>query len=210
MNDKAIKPISWVWKSLEEIAADGAPILYGILQPGPDIPNGIPYVRPTEIVGDVIDLASIRRTTPAIGAKYKRSTLKHNDIILSIVGTIGKVAIVPAELEGGNITQSSVRIRVCPEVALPAYVAWALRSPILRRQYDTHRLGTAVPRLNVAHVRALRVPIPPLSEQKRIVTELEQRLSLIAALESALSANLQRTTRLRSAILQKEFNSALQ
>src|SRR6266446_6910362 len=118
-------------KALEAIADEDAPILYGILQPGPDTPNGIPYVRPTEISSDVIDVTSIRRTTPAIAAKYKRSRLHSEDIILSIVGTIGKVAIVPPDLHGGNITQSSVRIRVQREVAIPQFIAWALRSPIL-------------------------------------------------------------------------------
>src|SRR5436190_8716006 len=113
-SDRMTTPINNVWprKSLEAITADGAPILYGILQPGPDTAGGVPYVRPTEIVSDVIDVASIRRTTPEIAAKYKRSLLRSGDIILSIVGTIGKVAIVPPDLEGGNITQSSVRIRV--------------------------------------------------------------------------------------------------
>ena len=79
-------PSGWRWESLEEIAADGAPILYGILQPGPDMPGGVPYVRPTEIVEDVIDLSSIRRTTSAIAGKYKRSVLKPDDVILFIVG----------------------------------------------------------------------------------------------------------------------------
>src|SRR5437870_12268129 len=79
-------PKGWSWKSLAEVAADGVPILYGILQPGPDTPGGVPYVRPTEIVEDVIDLSSIRRTTPAIAGKYKRSVLKPDDVILSIVG----------------------------------------------------------------------------------------------------------------------------
>src|SRR5688572_26122702 len=118
----------WRWGTLEKIAVEGAPILYGILQPGPDLADGIPYVRPTEIVEDIIDLTSIRRTSPTIAAKYKRSVLKPNDIILSIVGTIGKVALVPPDLDGGNITQSSVRIRVRPEIALSRYIAWALRS----------------------------------------------------------------------------------
>ncbi|MEA3208751.1 MAG: hypothetical protein QOE70_1808 [Chthoniobacter sp.] len=42
-------PEGWTWKSLAEVAADGAPILYGILQPGPDMPGGIPYVGPRKL-----------------------------------------------------------------------------------------------------------------------------------------------------------------
>jgi type I restriction enzyme, S subunit len=103
--------VGWATARLEDAVATDAKILYGILQPGPDVPDGVPYVRPTEIDNDAILLDDIRRTTPAIAAKYKRSVLAAGDVLLSIVGTIGKVALVPVELEGGNITQSSVRIR---------------------------------------------------------------------------------------------------
>ncbi|HAO78947.1 MAG TPA: hypothetical protein DCQ92_08235 [Verrucomicrobia subdivision 3 bacterium] len=194
-------PSGWRWESLAEVAADGAPILYGILQPGPDMPGGVPYVRPTEIVEDVIDLSSIRRTTPAIAGKYKRSVLKPDDVILSIVGTIGKVAVVPPDLDGGNITQSSVRVRPRSEVVSPRYVAWVLRSPVLRRQFDKHRLGTAVPRLNVAHVRALRVPVPPLPEQRRIVAEIEKQFTRLEAGVAALRRVQANLKRYRAAVL---------
>jgi type I restriction enzyme, S subunit len=194
-------PKGWSWKSLADVAADGVPILYGILQPGPDTPGGVPYVRPTEIVEDVIDLSSIRRTTPAIAAKYKRSVLNPDDVILSIVGTIGKVAVVPLDLDGGNITQSSVRVRPRSEVVSPRYVAWVLRSPVLRRQFDKHRLGTAVPRLNVAHVRALRVPIPPLPEQRRIVAEIEKQFTRLEAGVAALRRVQANLKRYRAAVL---------
>ncbi len=194
-------PKGWGWKSLAELAADGVPILYGVLQPGPDTPGGVPYVRPTEIVEDVIDLSSIRRTTPAIAGKYKRSVLKPDDIILSIVGTIGKVAVVPPELDGGNITQSSVRVRPRFEIVSPRYVAWVLRSPVLRRQFDKHRLGTAVPRLNVAHVRALRVPVPPLPEQRRIVAEIEKQFTRLEVGVAALRRVQANLKRYRAAVL---------
>src|SRR5262245_4578410 len=83
-----------------------APAVYGILQPGPDTPGGVPYIRPTEVQDHSIDIQALRRTTPEIAAAYRRSSLLPGDVILSIVGTIGKVAVVPPELSGANITQS--------------------------------------------------------------------------------------------------------
>jgi len=50
---------------------------------------------------------------------------------------------------------------------------------------------------------------PPLAEQTRIVAEVERRLSVVEELEAAVSANLQRATRLRQAILQKAFTGRL-
>jgi type I restriction enzyme, S subunit len=192
---------TWQWKSLASLAADGAPILYGILQPGPNVADGVPYVRPTEIKCDVIDLNDIRRTNPAIAAKYMRSVLRKDDIVLSIVGTIGKVAIVPAALDGGNITQSSVRIRVRPEIAIPHFIAWALRSPLLFRQYEQHRLGTAVPRLNVAHVRELQIPLPPVDEQQRIVAEIEKQFPRLDAGVASLKRVQGALKRYRASVL---------
>lgn len=201
----AIVGSDWPSKRLEDLVENNAKILYGILQPGPDLPEGVSYVRPTEINNHKIVLDGIRKTSSSIAAKYKRSVLKAGDIILSIVGTIGKVAIVPPELEGGNITQSSVRIRPNRIQIDGKFLSLVLRSPVATRQYDAARLGTAVPRLNVAHVRDLLVPLPPLAEQTRIVAEVERRLSVIEEMESAVAANLQRATRLRHSILQKAF-----
>ena len=53
------------------------------------------------------------------------------------------------------------------------------------------------------------VPLPPLAEQTRIVAEVERRLSVVAELESVVSANLQRAVRLRQSILQKAFTGGL-
>ncbi len=53
------------------------------------------------------------------------------------------------------------------------------------------------------------IPLPPLAEQKRIVAEVERRLSVVEELESVVSANLQRATRLRQSILQKAFTGEL-
>ena len=53
------------------------------------------------------------------------------------------------------------------------------------------------------------IPLPPLAEQTRIVAEVERRLSVVEELEAAVSANLQRATRLRQSILQKAFTGEL-
>src|SRR5687767_14924727 len=126
--------------------------MYGILQPGPEIEGGVPYVRPTEIDDDRIKLEEIKRTTPEIASQYRRATLRTGDLLITIVGTLGKIAVVPPQLDGANITQSSARIRLAAKVADARYVRQVLRSPVAIQQYNYHRLGTGVPRLNIHHV----------------------------------------------------------
>ena len=69
--------------------------------------------------------------------------------------------------------------------------------------------GTTRLRLTLPIFRSLPVPVPPLGEQQRIVAEVEQRLSVVAALDASLEANLVRAERLRQAILKRAFEGHL-
>lgn len=201
-------PPGWTAARLDELAASDAPIIYGILQPGPDVLNGVPYVRPTEIKDGAIRLSEVRRTSRAISERYSRASLQGGDLLLSIVGTIGKTAIVPPELEGGNITQSSVRIRSGAGTTAE-YLRALLASPQMVRRYDAARLGTGVPRLNVAHVRELDCPVPPLAEQRRIVAKLEVLQARSRRAKSALDAVAPLLEQLRRSVLAAAFRGDL-
>lgn len=179
-------PPGWADVPFESITPPDAPIIYGILQPGPQQPDGIAYVRPSEIGEHGIVLSDLRKTTRSIAKKYSRSALKANDIILTIVGTIGKVASVPSELEGGNITQSSCRIRPDGSVIFSGFLKYFLRSDGAVEQYNDKRLGTAVPRLNIADIRAFRIRLPPLAEQRRIVSKLDALTARLARARAEL------------------------
>jgi type I restriction enzyme, S subunit len=59
--------------------------------------------------------------------------------------------------------------------------------------------------LNLSKVSNLPVPLPPLDEQRRIVAEIERRLSVAREAESAVDAGLVRARRLRQAVLRSAF-----
>jgi type I restriction enzyme, S subunit len=202
-------PHGWTDALFSDITPPNAPIIYGILQPGPDIDGGVPYVRPTEIYDGRIKLSELRRTSLSVNEQYVRSSLKADDIILSIVGTIGKVARVPVELEGGNITQSSCRIRVDTELAEPPFVCYFLRSGLAVRQFNAKRLGTAVPRLNIGDIRQFSIRLAPLSEQRRIVAKLDALLAHIARAEAELDRVSALASRFRSQAVRSAFRGDL-
>jgi type I restriction enzyme, S subunit len=199
-------PEGWAWASVEEICRPGAPAVYGIILPGDHIPNGVPYIRPADIDAGRVDANSLKCTTLEIAANYSRSSLKENDIVLSIVGTIGKVLVVPKELDGANITQSSARIRPVDDLSVE-FLRRALQSPLLTSQFDRYRFGNAVQRLNVEHVRALAVPVAPPAEQAAVVDALA-RID-VERLGSTLSRMRADLTKLNSAILAKAFRGEL-
>jgi type I restriction enzyme S subunit len=76
---------------------------------------------------------------------------------------------------------------------------------------DIRRLssGGVQPNLNLSIIRGTAVPLPPLTEQHRIVAEVERRLSLVAALEASVEAALARAGRLRQAVLKQAFEGRL-
>jgi type I restriction enzyme S subunit len=165
---------------LEDIC-HGAPITYGILQPGPEIDGGVPYVRPSEIKNSQIDVSRVRRTSAEIAERYRKSALQAGDILFTIVGTIGEVAIVPPELESANITQSSCRLRVNSSVANSLFVYYSLRTQHVKRQIDRDRLGVAVERLNLHHVRDIEILSLPRPVQDLFAAEV-QKLGSLASL----------------------------
>jgi type I restriction enzyme S subunit len=200
-------PAGWAEVTLEELCAS-APIVYGIIQAGPHVPDGVPYVRPTELIDGRIDVEHLLRTTSTIAAAYDRASLQEGDIVLAIVGTIGKLAIVPRALVGANITQSSARIRP-PSWMDPRFLAHALRSDNLKEQYARYEFGNAVRRLNIAHVRALRIPLPPEREQRRIVAKLDDLLNQSNCTKVTLDAVLPLLEKFRQSILAAAFRGAL-
>jgi type I restriction enzyme, S subunit len=69
-------PGGWHLISLRDLVEPTRPITYGILKPGPDLKEGVPYIRVADFPGDVLRVESIRRTSKDIDESFKRSRLK--------------------------------------------------------------------------------------------------------------------------------------
>lgn len=172
------------------------PITYGILKPGPHIPDGVPYVRVADMKDRGIAVAGVRRTTAAIAAEYRRSTLQPGDLLMSIRGHVGRFAFVPADLAGGNITQDSARLAVQdPDCAI--YIRAAMETPSVQHWMARRTKGAAVKGINLGDLRELPIPLPPGSEIKRfaefirVVERQRQRAQAASRPVAQLFASLQ-------------------
>ena len=201
-------PEGWVITSLEQITSAVRAIRYGILMPKENVSDGILYVKVKDFKGDKIDLTSLHRTSPEIAAVYSRASLKAGDILLAIRGTYGRVAEVPPELEGGNITQDTARLAVSKPIN-HRYVALFLRSANTQKYFNSVARGVAVKGVNIADVRLTPIFLPPLAEQNRIVDEVERRVSVIEELKVIITKALRRATILRQKILRDAFAGKL-
>jgi type I restriction enzyme S subunit len=89
------------------------------------------------------------------------------------------------------------------------YFFWYAQSPLFVRQLENSLQGVDQPFVTKTRLMGMVVPFLPLPEQRRIVAEVERRLSVVAALERAVEAWLARARRLRQAVLKRAFEGRL-
>jgi len=195
----------WQWATLDQIGQEGRPIIYGIIKPGPHDPNGVPYVRVTEMKDGWIDIPNLRRASPTRAARFARATLQAGDILISKDGTIGRVAVVPPELAGGNITQHVVRASI-HEMISRDYVVFAIRSDWCQRWLTGETRGVALQGVNVADFRRLPIPLPPLAEQIEIVHQVTHRFAAADQLAATLDHQLESSQAMRQRLLLEAFS----
>ena len=106
---------------------------------------------------------------------------------MTIVGYAGHVEMVPAWLTGANLTQTTARIAISSDRAVPAYCKYFLQSEVGRRQVATYLKGAAQPGLNVGDVAKFLVWLPRADEQRAIAAALEDADAGIKVTESRLA-----------------------
>ncbi len=201
-------PEGWGGGTVEQLNQSNRPCAYGVLQPGEDLKDGVPFVRVGDINDGKVSQDAMKRIAPAIAAQYPRTKLHGGELAITLVGAIGRTAVIPDSLAGGN-TARAVGIIPLTKLVNPHWVEIWFRNPAKVAEMTGKSHEVARKTLNLEDVRAASVALPPLAEQTRIVAEVERRLSVVEELEAVVTTNLQRATRLRQAVLQKAFTGEL-
>jgi len=115
--------------------------------------------------------------------------------------------MIPEALGPAIVKADCIRFKPSSEVS-SKYMNVALNAEPVRKRTKSMVHGVGRPRLNLGEIKSIVIPVPPFSEQVRIVAEVERRLSVAGELEVAVTANLQRAGRLRQAILKQAFLEA--
>jgi len=165
-------PEDWYTLRLSALVHSDKPIVYGIVQAGPHIPDGIPYIRSTNVGPSVVPTVGLLRTSPEIAARYARAAVMHGDVVFSLRGNIGKTSIVPEALSGANLTQGTARISVNNNTRA-LFVHHTLASACLRRLVHAWAKGSTFREITIDDLRKLPLPLPSLLEQEAIVGVLE-------------------------------------
>ena len=118
-------PEDWEVADLEGACAET--ITYGIVQCGPHIENGVPYIRVSDMNGPNLDVSGMLRTSQAIATRFSRSQVKECDVVYALRGQIGEVRIIDKSVAGANLTQGTARLSPSDRVH-SSYLLHSLRS----------------------------------------------------------------------------------
>ena len=201
-------PNGWMWASVEQLNPAERPCAYGVLQPGPDVRDGIPLIRVGDIQEGAVLLDEMKKVSPEIAAKYPRTTLQGGEVLISLVGAIGRTAVVPGALTGAN-TARAVGVMPLTQHVMPEWVESWFRNPAKITEMTGKAHEVARKTLNLEDVRAAGVAIPPLLEQEEIVGKVAGLLSVMANVEAEVARITVRSNHLRQSVVAKAFSGSV-
>ncbi len=127
--------------------------------------------------------------------KLKRSQLRNGDILFSIAGAIGRVAIVTEEMLPANTNQALAIIRISDEQVHLPYIKLILTSPIVAKQFEKKKQGVAQLNLSLKDINELLIPLPDKEKQielaelfAKVSNVISKRTMEVVALDDLIQA----------------------
>ncbi|KKG08711.1 restriction endonuclease subunit S [Methanosarcina sp. 2.H.A.1B.4] len=204
----SILPTGWKWAKIDEILQPNRECAYGVLQPGDDLPEGILLVRVGDIFNGKVDTSGMKRISPEIANKYQRTFLEGGELLISLVGAIGRTAIAPIQIKGANVARA-VGVVPISKILNPYYIEYFFRRAEKVHELTSQSHEVARKTLNLEDVKKATVTICSFPEQQAIVQEIETRLSVCDKIELDIEENLEKAEALRQSILKKAFEGKL-
>ena len=186
--DLPVLPQGWSYVPLEQLAQKNS-VTYGVVQPGSHVGHGIPIVRVNNFKDGHIELSELMRIEPEIEIKYGRTRLQGGEVLLTLVGSVGQVAVVPEALKGFNVARAVAVIH--PKEVDPNWLAICLRSPLSQHLLSSRANTTVQTTINLKELRALPVPLAPQYEREKIIEligSLDDRITLLRKTNATMEA----------------------
>jgi hypothetical protein len=144
--------------------------------------------------------------------KYKElitCKVSPHDILISLVGTIGKVLILSDDCMPGIINPRLIKVTLNENIMLPKYFKYYFESDYLKILYKTKAHGATMDVLNLTIIKELPFLLCSVEEQRQIIYEIEERLSMCENIESTVDSALSQASAMRQSILKQAFEGRL-
>lgn len=154
---------------------------YGIVQPGQSVPNGVPVIKVNNLIAGLNSPLELDTTTHENDSKYSRTRLHGGELIISVVGTIGKTAIVPKSFDGCNLVRATALIDIDNEL-IAKWVKYYIDSSAGQSYIEQNLNTTVQPTLNIKSL--VQMPIPFFDE-----SIMKGTVSLLSSLDDKIRVN---------------------
>jgi len=160
------------WKEYKLGTLTDRKIGYGIVQPGASVSGGVPVIKVNNIISGLRSVEVLETTSKDNDAKYSRTKLMGGELIISVVGTIGKTAIVPMSFAGCNLVRATCLIDI-KDNQLASWVKYYIDSPQGQRYIHENLNTTVQPTLNVKSLVDMPIPMYSSEYMKKVVSILK-------------------------------------
>ena len=207
-------PDGWEWTTIENVAKNEK----GSIRMGPFgsqlkkaelTDEGVRVLWIENIVNNKFEYKKGKFITEEKYEQLKGFTVTPGELLITMMGTIGRVAIVPNDIGKAIISSHLLRIKLDNQLCEPKYLKYVILSENSKKQMDKKSRGVVMKGLNTKIIKSIFFPLPPLPEQHKIVKEIEHHLSLVDNIEKVVMQSLKQSERLHQSVLKKAFEGRL-
>jgi len=191
---------------LENLTDPESPITYGVVKPGDE--GEVTFIRGGDLARGRILTGQLRTITQAVSQQYRRTLLRGGELLISLVGQPGQVAVAPPELAGANIARQVGLIRLQPRINAE-FVRFYLQSPAGQAALGARQSGSVQQVINLGELRQVGVPMPPINVQNQVVVILEAASVENHRLESLYQRKVEALDALKKSLLHQAFTGLL-
>lgn len=172
-------PQGWEWAKLGRLTTK---LTDGSHNPPRDAGSGYPMLSSQNVFSQKIDFSSPSRFVDEVSFEKEnaRTQIETNDVLLTIVASLGRSAVVPQNPPKFVLQRS---VAVIQTKLQSHYLANQLVSPVCLKYYDIHAKGTAQKGIYLGKLGDMPISVPPLAEQHRIVAKVDELMALCDQLE---------------------------
>jgi len=197
-------PQGWEWVRLGKISTK---LTDGSHNPPRDAGIGIPMLSSQNVANERIDFENPSRhvSQKDFDLENKRTAIEAGDVLLTIVASLGRPAVVPEDAPKFVLQRSVAVVRTA---IVPHFLCKLFLSPICLDYYDTHAKGTAQRGIYLGKLGEMPIPLPPLVEQHRIVAKIDELMVRCDELEKLRAAQQEQRLTVHAAAIKQLLNIA--
>jgi type I restriction enzyme S subunit len=198
-------PMHWAVAWLKDIVSK---LVDGSHNPPPKNSQGLPMLSALNITQNTIEFSSYRLIDPgSFAIEHRRTRVSPGDVLLTIVGAIGRAAVVPQNSPPFTL-QRSVAV-FSPILIEPKFLMYQLEAPEIAQSLKDKARGTAQKGIYLKTLGQIEIALPPLGEQRRIVAKIEELFSEVDKGIESLTTAREQLKAYRQSILKAAFEGKL-